>query len=343
MAFDPRTVVRQYTDPEDEARACRRECALFDFSFIARARVAGADALAAIGQLTRRPLDSLVPGRIAYALREDERGYLVSDLTIWCSGDQYEVMSGRAEDIADLVREASRTCAAQDLSADHAIFAVQGPKSLHALAELMDGEALARLAYFSFTEGCIADVPCTVGRLGYTGEQGFEIVLPRATAKDVWDKLAQRARPAGFAAADILRIEAGFVLFANEFRVAARAAEARLGRFSGLPPLSGTRPLSAPQSIVLVSFRAEARRKPVLWSPGPAVRRPLPGTLTITSACQSPVANGILGLGFAVKSDVDARERLHDPNDEFTGIEIVALPFVDAQKRRPRSPWKPVS
>ena len=103
MAFDPSTFVAQYTDPQEEARACRSECALFDFSFVARARVAGADAVAAIGQLTRRPLDGLLPGRIAYAVREDERGHLVSDLTIWHHGDWYEVMSGRTEDISELV------------------------------------------------------------------------------------------------------------------------------------------------------------------------------------------------------------------------------------------------
>ena len=336
MAFDPSTFVRQYTDPQEEARACRSECALFDFSFVARARIAGADAVAAIGRLTRRPLDDLRPGRIAYAVREDERGHLVSDLTIWRHGDRYEVMSGRAEDIFELVRRTPRTSGAEDLTADHAIFAVQGPRSLHVLAELSDVAAIANLAYFSFTQARIADVPCMVGRLGYTGEQGFEILLPRRAAGQVWSELAQRARPAGFAAADILRIEAGFVLLANEFRVAATAAEAGLRRFSG------TRPVSAEQTIRLVSFKAEARKKPVLWSPGLSVQRPLPGTLTITSACQSPVANGILGLGYAVKSDVEAGERVHDATGQFTDIEIVPLPFFDGQKRRPRRRWESV-
>jgi aminomethyltransferase len=334
MAFDPSTFVRQHTDPQEEARACRSECALFDFSFVARARIAGADAVAAIGRLTHRPLDDLRPGRIAYAVRENERGHLVSDLTIWRHGDRYEVMSGRAEDICELV---SRTpSGAEDLTADHAIFAVQGPRSLHVLAELSDVTAIANLAYFSFTETRIADVPCMVGRLGYTGEQGFEILLPRRAAGQVWSELAQRARPAGFAAADILRIEAGFVLFANEFQVAATAAEAGLWRFSGTPPAS------AEPTIRLVSFKAAAGKKPVLWSPGPTAQRPSPGTLTITSACQSPVANGILGLGFAVQSDVEAGERLHDATGQFTDIEIVPLPFFDGQKRRPRRRWESV-
>jgi len=332
MVFDPCAFIRQYTDPQEEARTCRSDCALFDFSFVAGARVAGANAVAAIGQLTRRPLDDLPPGRIAYAVREDERGHLVSDLTIWRYDDWYEVMSGRAEDISEL---ASRTDGAEDLGAGYAIFAVQGPRSLQVLAEVSDVEAIANLAYFSFTEARVADVPCMVGRLGYTGEQGFEILLPRGSAEQVWGALAQWARPAGFAAADILRIEAGFVLFANEFRVAVTAAEAGLWRFSGARPVLGD------PAIMLVGFRAEARETPVLWSPAPSLQRPMPGALTITSACHSPIANGILGMGFAVKSEVDAgMRRLRDATGQFTDIAIVPLPFFDVQKRRPRSRWQ---
>lgn len=333
MAFDPSRLVRQYGDPEDEARACRSECALFDFSFIARARVSGPDALAAIAHLTPRPLEHLRPGRIAYALREDAVGQLVSDLTIWRHGDHYEVMSGRSEDIADLLDAAPADCRVEDLSDSHAIFALQGPKSLDVLAPHLDAEAIARLSYFAFTKARLRDVPCMVGRLGYTGEQGFEIVLPRAAARQVWDDLARRACPAGFAAADILRIEAGFVLFANEFQVPVTASEAGLQRFADM------RRDPRERNISLVCFTAATREKPVLWRPGAPVARPLAGILTITSACHSVVANGTLGLGFALRADLDAGRRLADPRGRFADIRVAPLPFYDRGKRRPRAGW----
>jgi aminomethyltransferase len=333
MAFDPATVVRHYGDPSGEVHACRTACALFDFSFVARARVQGPGALAAIAQLTHRPLGDLLPGRIRYALREDANSHLVSDLTIWRHDDHYEVMSGRAEDIADLIASAPQDASAQDLSGAHAIFAVQGPGSLAALAAHMDGQAIAKLTYFAFAPAQIEGVPCLVGRLGYTGEAGFEIILPRAEAQRIWSLLARSARPAGFIAADVLRIEAGFVLFTNEFRMAVTAREAGLERFAGASAAP------AGQDIALVCFQASTREKPVLWHPAGPVARPGPGTITITSACHSLAAGGALGLGFAQRADVLAGAPLSDPRGAFTDIRLVPIPFFDPEKRRPRAPW----
>jgi glycine cleavage system aminomethyltransferase T len=335
MAFDPNSVRRDYGDPQLEAHACRTDCALFDYSFIGRARLDGPSALDAIGQLTRRPLTGLLPGQIRYALRADSNGHLLSDLTVWRHGQaRYEVMSGRSYDISDLVTTARPDCEAEDLSARTSIIALQGPGSLQALAGLTDVGALAKLGYFTFMPIRICDVRCLVGRLGYTGERGFEILLPRAAAPDLWDLLARRARPAGFAAADMLRIEAGFMLFANEFRLPVTAREACLERFAGLN--------CAPRhpEITLVCFRANTRDKPVLWQPGAPVVRPSgSGMITITSACHSLHAGGTLGLGYALRSDLIAGVPLHDPTGVFADIRLAALPFFDPQKRRPRTSW----
>src|SRR5262245_66614674 len=103
--------------------------------------------------------------------------------------------------------------------------------------------------------------------------------MPRPAATELWELLARRARPAGFAAADTLRIEAGFVLFANEFRLPVTAREAGLERFAGL--------CAAPteREIMLVCFRANTRDKPILWQPKvPVVRPTRSGTIPVTSA-----------------------------------------------------------
>jgi glycine cleavage system T protein (aminomethyltransferase) len=335
MAFDPNTVRRDYGDPELEAYACRTDCALFDYSFIGRARLDGPGALEAIGQLTRRPLTGLLPGQIRYALRADSNGHLLSDLTVWKHGKaRYEVMSGRSEDIPDLVLTARPGCEVEDLSARMSMFAVQGPGSLQAVAVLMDVGAIAKLGYFTFVPIRICDVDCLVGRLGYTGEPGFEILLPRPAATEFWQLLARRARPAGFAAADMLRIEAGFVLFANEFRLPVTAREACLERFAGW--------CGAPEEpeISLVCFRANTPEKPVLWRPrAPLVRPTGSGMITVTSACHSLKAGGTLGLGYALRSDLLAGAPLHDPTGAFADIRLAPLPFFDPQKRRPRTPW----
>jgi aminomethyltransferase len=335
MAFDLTTVRRDFGDPELEAQACRTDCALFDFSFIARARVEGAGALDTIGRLTRRPLAGLLPGRIRYALREDSSGHLISDLTVWQHGEfRYEVMSGRSEDITDLIRLAGRDCEVANLSSQTSIFAVQGPASLRAVAGLTDGDAISKLRYFTSAPIKIGSVDSIIGRLGYTGEPGFEIILPRSLATGIWQRLAQRARPAGFAAADMLRIEAGLVLFANEFRLPVNAREAGLERFAG--------PAHAQQGpeLTLVCFQANTREKPLLWQPPAPVARPTEsGTITVTSACHSLQAGGTLALGFALRSDISAKVPLHDPTGSFADVRLAPLPFYDAPKRRPRLPW----
>ena len=335
MAFDSSTLRRDYGDPEREAHACRTDCALFDFSFVRRARLEGPGALDAIAQLTRRPLSGLMPGQIRYALRADSNGRLLSDLTLWKHGEaRYDVMSGRSEDIADLIRAARPGCEVEDLSTRTSIIALQGPNSLQALAGLTDTGALGQLSYFAFVPVGIADVPCLVGRLGYTGEPGFEILLPRPAAPQLWALLARRARPAGFAAADMLRIEAGFVLFANEFRLPVTAREAGLERFAG--SCAATK---APE-IALVCFQADTRKKPVLWRPRTPPARPTRSrTITVTSACHSLRAGGTLGLGYALQSDLTAGTPLHDPAGAFADIRLAPLPFFDRNKRRPRAPW----
>lgn len=70
--FDVTQLTRDYGDPCEEAWACRTHCALFDFSFVARASVKGPGALSAIEQLTNRPLHRLAPGQLRYALREGD-------------------------------------------------------------------------------------------------------------------------------------------------------------------------------------------------------------------------------------------------------------------------------
>jgi aminomethyltransferase len=335
MAFDPATVVRQYGDPAEEVRVCRTACALFDFSFVARASIRGPRALDAIARLTRRPLGDLRPGQIRYSVREDENGHLVSDLTVWRHGDRYEVMSGRTEDIADLVRAPAPGSSVKDHSPTTAIFAVQGPDALAALAEHLDSRAIAHLPYFTFAETEIRGVHCIAGRLGYTGESGFEIVLPREAAGDIWHHLGRTARAAGFIAADILRIEAGFVLFANEFRVPVSAPEAGLERFANQHAPSEN------AGTALVCFRANARERPVLWQPsGPVARPTHRGTIIVTSACHSAAAGGTLGLGYVLQTDAVTGARLHDPTGAFTDIEVVPRPYYDPEKRKPRAAWR---
>src|SRR6476619_4293267 len=104
MPFDLSLLRHDYGDAIAEAKACRTAAALFDFSFVARGKFSGPGALSALQSITRRPLQSLQTGQIAYTVREGSDGRLIADLTVWrLGGDVYELMSGRREDVRDLV------------------------------------------------------------------------------------------------------------------------------------------------------------------------------------------------------------------------------------------------
>lgn len=323
-----------FGDPLAEARACRSACALFDFSFVRCAHVEGRNAKQVVENFSSRSLDALKTGRILYAVRVDADGNALSDLTVWKTGtDSFEVMSGRAADIIDLLQDSDGGSRVTDISDERMTLAVQGPLALEALCDAGAPPEIGALAYFSFVRTTWGSIPCTVGRLGYTGEAGFEIIVARSDLLKLWKMIAPYARPAGFIAADMLRIEAGFVLFANEFLLPVSPAEAGLGKF-----YSGRE--HSKRELKLVTFQAEfgaIRHLP--WQPrDKLLRSSNAGEITITSACRSLFGRKIIGLGY-VPVTTEGEAVLRDPGGAFSGISQVHTPFYDEQKRRPRADW----
>lgn len=334
MALQGFDLTKDFGDADAEAKACRTAAALFDFSFIESIALAGERARDVVEVFTGRSLGSLAVGKIMYALRADAAGHLLADLTVWRTAERsFEVMSGRREDVADLLRRAGSGVEAIDLTPGRTILAVQGPRALDVLRRFGSVDAIARLPYFGFCDARLAGRVCRVGRLGYTGEAGFEIIVERAHAPLLWKSLAEVARPAGFTAADRLRIEAGFVLFTNEFRLPVSAREAGLGKFHGGAD-------AREPEIRLAAFRAGADGLSWPWQPSAQIQRPLRETdVAITSACESPEAGGILCLGY-VSARVTEKTTLGDPAGVFRDIRRVSLPFYDTAKSRPRAPWR---
>jgi len=333
MALADFKPIAHFGDPAAEARACRTACALFDFSFLECAQIKGDGARQVLEAFAGRPLAALDIGKIAYALRVTPSGQAIADLTIWRTGaDSYEIMSGRSEDIAYLLTSPVPAILASALP-DRATFALQGPASLDILRRLGRVDAIEPLPYFSFADATLGGVACRIGRLGYTGEAGFEMICSRGQSSELWQTLSSYARPAGFVAMDMLRIEAGFVLFSNEFRVPVTPQEAGLEKFYRSRP-------STPPHITLISFRADADRLDWPWRPSRPPQRPAtPGEVVVTSACDSIVAGGILGLGY-VLSDREPAAPLSDPTGIFRNMQQTSMPYYDPHKRQPRSAWR---
>ncbi len=322
-------VVLHYGDPVAEAVACRRSCALFDFSFLATAEVSGPGAAAALGHFSGRDVGALPVGRICYGVRRHPDATLAADLTVWrFSDDTFWLMSGRHRDVLELT-EQSFDLDCRDLTAEQAVFAIQGPDSARLIASVSGSDAVLQLAYFSHTRACVFDIPCVLGRLGYTGEIGFEIVVAQQHASELWRRLSKLTVRVGFAAANILRIEAGFLLFTHEFRVPVTASEVG---FSKLLDAHTESP-----RVRLCCFTARSGECPDFWEPSSGLSLPEDAsTICITSAAFSPLAGSILGLGYIHSNSQSRCASPVDATGEFRDIDIAPLPFYDPKKNVPR-------
>ena len=203
------------------------------------------------------------------------------------------------------------------------------PAQLGSARALLRARRSGRSDYFEHGTARIAGIDCRVGRLGYTGERGFEIAAPAAAKAELWRALSEHARCAGFAAADVLRIEASFTLFANDFRPGVTPAEAGLARFAAA---------GAPPQVEFIGFTARSAERPILFAPAPNLSLPrAAGEIAVTSAAWS--AGRVVGLGF-VRAGAPGPV-FTDPTGRFTGIRRASVPFFDPEKRRARGGWRP--
>lgn len=316
-----------FGDANAETEACRSSGALFDYSFLIRVAVNGPDAARAIADFCGRGMSDLDEGGIRYALHADKEGHLLSDLTIWRTGPiSFEVMTGCAADVPAL-RAVVGPYDAQvtDLSSDTACLAVQGPASDAMLATIQGGDGIGSIPYFHFRDVSLAGYGCRVGRLGFTGLRGIELLCSARVARRLWSVLIERFRPAGFLAADRLRLAAGLALFNQDFLPPVTAADAG---FAHLRPLGDTAGDRQPATVVRVGFTAnrtktatDADLAPAIWAPG----RPFPpktGTIAVTSITPLADEKKVAGMGY-VAVDEETSSPV-DPTGTLKGIVISA-------------------
>src|SRR5439155_1588334 len=153
-------------------------------------------------------------------------------------GLRFLVVANAANIAADREALAERIegfdAALTDRSVETALIAVQGPRAVSIVQPLVD-VPLEAVRYYAIAEGTIAGVAGLVARTGYTGEDGFELLIPADAAGSVWDALLAAGReaglqPAGLGARDTLRLEAGMPLYGNELDRSTNPYEAGLGR-----------------------------------------------------------------------------------------------------------------
>ncbi|MCB1532329.1 MAG: glycine cleavage system aminomethyltransferase GcvT [Alphaproteobacteria bacterium] len=213
----------------------RASCGLFDVSHMGQAMFKGAGAAELIEKLTPSSYEKVKPFRTKYTVLTNEQGGIIDDLMVTKTDDDqfhFVLNAGcKDKDIAWIKQHLS-----EDIEFHHyddwALIALQGPKAEEVVREVL-GYDLSDLPYMAVWPR--DDFEMFISRLGYTGEDGFEISVPNKDALELWNKLAAHAavEPIGLAARDSLRLEMGYCLYGHDINDTTTPVEADIAWVMG--------------------------------------------------------------------------------------------------------------
>ena len=217
----------------EEYNACREKAVLIDLSSLRKFEIIGPDAEELMNYALTRNIKKLSVGQVVYSAMCYDNGTMFDDGTLlrlsetgfrWICGDEYA-----GEWLKKIAKKKNFKVNIKNSTDQISNVSIQGPKSREILKKFIftppTQPSIDELEWFRFTICRVEDlqgIPLIISRTGYTGELGYEVWCHPKHAPEVWDKLMEAGKeegliPAGFAALDKLRIEAGLILFGNEF------------------------------------------------------------------------------------------------------------------------------
>jgi aminomethyltransferase len=214
-----------FGDPRAEHLAVRGSAGVFDWASTGEIEIQGRDALALVQKAIVNDASRMPVGRVLYTTMCLPTGAILSDVTIYRLGeDRYWCMTAWGSNQAgqrpefDWLLEQARglDVCVTDVSSGVALLAVQGPEARAIVSQLSPAD-LGALCYMWFTETTLAGAPrALISRTGYTGELGYELIVPAEYAYDVWDALEIAGQSfgmchAGLETAFSLRMEKGYI------------------------------------------------------------------------------------------------------------------------------------
>jgi aminomethyltransferase len=346
----------RYRSETAEHTAVRTAAGIFDLSHMGELAVSGPDAAAALDYaLTGQP-SAIEPGRARYTMICAPDGGVLDDLIVYRLGDaEFLVVANAANTgvvLAALTeRAAGYDARVSDRTDNNALIAVQGPRAAAILAGLTATD-LSTIRYYASYPAQLAGRPVLLARTGYTGEDGFEIFAAPEDAEQLWADIsaagaAEGLIPAGLAARDTLRLEAGMPLYGNELSREVTPYDAGLGRavrldkpgdFVGRAALAA-RAAAAPQRE-LIGLVGQSRRVPrhgydVLWDDQPCG--------SVTSGAPSPTLGAPIAMAYVRPGTAEqAADPAHgqlavDVRGQAEPARLVELPFyrrADGAARR---------
>ncbi len=223
-----------YGSQIDEHHQVRRDAGMFDVSHMTIVDLEGADVKSFLRGLLANNIDRLkVSGKAFYSCMLNDHGGVIDDLITYYFDDRHYRLvvnaATRDKDLAWIIGQAKNRDVIVNERADTAMIAVQGPTARERVHGILDEAQRAATALLTpFSAARIRDM--IIARTGYTGEDGYEIMLPATQASAFWRKLLKAGvKPAGLGARDTLRLEAGMNLYGTDMDETTHPLESGLG------------------------------------------------------------------------------------------------------------------
>jgi aminomethyltransferase len=328
-----------YSGILDEHHAVRQAAGLFDVSHMGEVFVRGPRATEAVDLLVTNRCGALAVGRALYTVMCRPDGTIVDDLIVTRLGEQEWLIcvnaANRAKDFSWITGQVGALATVTDESDQWAQLALQGPRAVD-IAAAVAGDDVRTVPPFSVCWSKMAGVRVLLSRTGYTGEDGFEIYIPREQATPVFDALVAAGTPlglklAGLGCRDTLRLEARLALYGQDIDDSTSPVEAGLGWVVGWdkPSFIGRE--------ALLSQRAEGAKRLLrgfVLSEKGVMRHGYPifdGDVRvgeITSGSVAPSLGGVsIGLGYVDAAFADRESLLIGVRDRRIPATVAKKPF----------------
>lgn len=335
-----------------EHRAVRSAAGLFDLSHMGEIQVSGPGAVELLEATLVGAFAAMKVGKAKYSLCCNEAGGIVDDLIVYRLADDDFLIVPNASNVAAVHAALQQHADQFDVAVDNqtettSLIALQGPAAATILNTQLDDagrDAVEALGYYAVLRAEVAGHPVLVARTGYTGEDGFELIGPGDTATDLWQTLLQAGEqhglvPAGLAARDSLRLEAGMPLHGNELSDTIDPFMVGLGRvvalkkesFTGREALAEIKELEAdPQRAAqagrrhLIGLKGQGRRAA---RPGAAVLAGGDQVGEVTSGLPSPTLGYPIALALVDIAHTDDESLDVDIRGAAHPFDVVDLPF----------------
>ncbi|MES0813045.1 glycine cleavage system aminomethyltransferase GcvT [Roseibium sp. SCPC15] len=326
-----------------EHKQCREKAALFDVSHMGQVILKGENVAEKLETICPQAFTALKEGKARYSFFTNENGGIMDDLIVSNAGDHFFVVvnaSMRHQDIPHMAKHLDGVEVTEIF--DRALVAVQGPKAEDVVGALCP--AARDMKFMETMLGDINGVECRISRLGYTGEDGYEISIPQDKAVEVTRAFLadENCEPAGLGARDSLRLEAGLCLYGNDIDNDTSPIEASLnwaiqkrrreeGGFPGADRV--LRDIAEGTSRKLVGIKPEGRAPARQGVEVQSLEGESIGT--VTSGGFGPTVGGPVALGYVATAQAEPGTKVNlMVRGKAQPAEIVSLPFVQQNYKR---------